>query len=83
MEQSDLKSPRFYELGGDFYKSFGENELANEWYDKALDSDLNETQNLIELKPSENKLLSILSAFVLLGCQTLGFVEVDQELQQN
>ena len=24
-----------------------------------------------------NKLLSILSAFVLLGCQTLGFVEVD------
>ena len=51
LEQSDLKSPRFYELGGDFYKSFGENELANEWYDKALDSDLNETQkNLIELK---------------------------------
>jgi len=56
LEQSSLKSPSFYELGGDFYKSFSENDLANQWYDKALDSDLNETQkNLIELKKPFNE----------------------------
>ena len=41
----------FYELAGDFYKYFGENELANENYDLAISSDTDETQkNLINLK---------------------------------
>jgi len=41
----------FNELVGDFHKFFGQAELANEYYDKALSADLNDTQkNLIKLK---------------------------------
>ena len=41
----------FNELVGDYHKFFGQAELANEYYDKALAADLNDTQkNLIKLK---------------------------------
>lgn len=51
LEMGNNRDASFYELAGDFYKYFGENELANENYDLAISADTDETQkNLINLK---------------------------------
>ena len=51
LEMGNNRDASFYELAGDFYKYFGENELANENYDLAISADTDDTQkNLINLK---------------------------------
>ena len=53
IENSNLNSVRFFELAGDFYKYYENYEIANEWYGKAIDSDITDAQkNLIRLKLS-------------------------------
>ena len=53
IDESELDSVRFFELAGDFYKFYENFEKANEWYDKAIDSDITDAQkNLIRLKLS-------------------------------
>ena len=53
IEESNLISVRFFELAGDFYKYYENYEIANEWYRKAIDSDITDAQkNLIRLKIS-------------------------------
>ena len=46
-----LDSVRFFEISGDFYKFFENFDKANEWYNKAINSDISENQkDLIRLK---------------------------------
>ena len=51
INKSSLNSVRFFEISGDFYKFFENFDKANEWYNKAINSDISENQkNLIRLK---------------------------------
>ena len=76
LEMGNNRDASFYELAGDFYKYFGENELANENYDLAISADTDETQkNLINLKDLDNEnTLKLFSIIFLTGCQTLGLI---------
>lgn len=51
INKSSLNSVRFFEISGDFYKFFENFDKANEWYNKAINSDISENQkDLIRLK---------------------------------
>lgn len=51
INKSSLDSVRFFEISGDFYKFFENFDKANEWYNKAINSDISENQkDLIRLK---------------------------------
>ena len=51
INKSNPDSVRFFEISGDFYKFFENFDKANEWYNKAINSDISENQkDLIRLK---------------------------------
>ena len=51
INKSSLNSVRFFEISGDFDKFFENFDKANEWYNKAINSDISENQkDLIRLK---------------------------------